>query len=90
MPIKGKEANGLEKATETDAKVLFETLFKPIEALQKLLSAEAKRLSDDNVDVSRLEIELTQTKITIRIGSIVLWHEIHFGCFDLSKNEPTE
>lgn len=82
------EENKQEKATEIDVRLEFERLFKPIEALQKLLIAEANRLSDDGVDATRFSIEVNKNQIIIRVGSIVLYHEVRISVFDLDNPLP--
>ena len=74
-----------EQATEVDVRLMFDALFKPIEALQKMIAAEAQRLGDNNVDTSRVEVEISPNMISVRIGDIVLYHEIKVYVYDFSK-----
>ena len=80
------EENKQEKATEIDVRLAFERLFKPIEALQKLAIAEANRLSEDGIDTNRFEVEISPNMISLRIGDVVLYHELRVYVYDYTPN----
>lgn len=71
----------LEQATEIDLERLYDALAKPIEALQKLISAELESLSSQGVDTNGFYLSVEPMEFTIHIGDYSLLHEIRHNIY---------
>lgn len=65
-----------EQPTDTDVRLLFGDLQKPMEALQKIFVGALEKLTNDNVDTKRASIEIEDGTIIVRLGEYVLYHRV--------------
>ena len=68
--------NELEQPTETDIRLLFADLQKPMEALQKVFAYALEKLTSDSVNVERTSIEIEQNTLIVRLGAYRLYHRV--------------
>lgn len=66
----------LEPPTETDIRLLFGDLKKPMEALQAVFVAELEKLKKDGVETGNAKIEIEDGSLTVRVGNYCLWYEV--------------
>lgn len=78
--------NELEQPTDTDIRLLFADLQKPMEALQKIFVGELERLKADNVDTERAGVEIKDGVLIVRLGDFVLYHNVFVNIYDLREN----
>lgn len=64
-----------EKPTETDVRIVYERLKKPMIALRSLLLAECKRLENEGVDTTGMRIYIERDEILLSIGNQCLRYE---------------
>ena len=77
----------LEQPTETDIRLLFGDLQKPMEALQKVLVSSVDALKADNVDTTRVSVEIERNALIVRLGEYALYHEVSDTLFDLREGK---
>lgn len=73
----------LEQPTETDIRLLFGDLQKSMEAMQKVFVSATDKLKEDNVDTSRVCLEIERNKLIVRLGEFTLFHEVIDTILDL-------
>ena len=73
----------LEQPTETDIRLLFGDLQKSMEAMQKVFVSAIDKLKEDNVDTSRVCLEIERNKLIVRLGEFTLFHEVIDTILDL-------
>lgn len=73
----------LEQPTETDIRLLFGDLQKSMEAMQKVFVSAIDKLKEDNVDTSRVGLEIERNKLIVRLGEFTLFHEVIDTILDL-------
>jgi len=71
----------LEQATEIDIEHLFTELFKPTEALQKIVCSALERLDRDGVDTKGFYLTIEKDQLTIHLGKYSLYHEIRHNIY---------
>lgn len=76
----------LEQPNDTDIRLLFADLQKPMEALQKIFVGELEKLKADNVNTERAGIEIKDGVLIIRLGDFVLYHNVFVNIYDLREN----
>lgn len=77
--------NELEQPTETDVRLLFADIQKPMEALQRLFVSAIDEMKKDNINVSYTSLEIERNKLIVRLGDYVLYHEVNDRVLDLME-----
>ena len=71
----------LEQATEIDIEHLFTELFKPTEALQKIVCSALEKLDQEGVDTRDFYLTIEKDQLTLHLGKYSLYHEIRHSVF---------
>lgn len=66
----------LEKATETDIRLMFGDLKKPLEAMQAVFVAVIEKLRKDGVDPGRARVQIEDKELTLWLGDYCLWYRV--------------
>jgi len=66
----------LEKATETDIRLMFGDLKKPLEAMQAVLVSAIEKLRNDGIDPGRTRVQIEDGEITLWFGGYCLWYRV--------------
>ena len=76
---------GNEKPTETDVRLMFIDLKKPMKALQSLLVKEKEELESNGVDARCTAIYITDGEILLSIGNKCLRYEEREHTFTIGE-----
>ena len=68
--------HGEEMPTETDLKLLFDKMRKPMEALQTVFVHALKELNDYGVSVKDAKLSIADGDLTIRLGDYLMWESV--------------
>lgn len=66
-----------EKPTETDVRLLFGEMRKPMEALQSVFLAALKELDENGVETKGASLSITDDEINVRLGGYLMWLSVH-------------
>lgn len=66
----------LEKATETDIRLMFCDLKKSLEAMQAVFVSAIEKLQKDGVDPGRARVQIEDGEITLWLGDYCLWYRV--------------